>query len=723
MMTTPSRSDSRQHPFGAFGVTLGVILAAFSIVGATTLVAGALGPRVGGQTTTTTTSGGTTTTTSSTGGPTTTTTSSTGGPTTTTTSATTTTTTQRKVTTTTLRVTRPPTTTTGATPTIAPTTTSTTSKPTTTSGATTTSTVAPTTTTTTVFSSSGRLSIHIVASAGAPLVHGRILVRGAGLLPGSSASIFVHSTPVLIGAAPVDGEGRFSIGLTMPAKLAVGPHQIVVTGLTVGARHVSAQENFTVAQGGLYGTVGSIPPGPLAGYVSFDPSSDPLSLLVLFAGLTVVIAAVGSVLRPRRRGGRSHNARESYLEDVELEREEREISGGSRGDRSGTWRWPGTPHVDQWSRLLPSRISAISPVAGRVAVDGDYLRSMFGSAWLVACAASIGLGLDAAARVGWYAVPPPLNLFLAILGVSVLDATLGYLAGLAFVFGAIIAGHVASASQWREAAGLVLVWFAVPLAAAALRPLRRNVHRTVDGLWERSADLVLAGLFGAWAATKMTAALSGFAGYRLPIGDDVDVVAIWVIGFLALRIVIETVAAHHYPRRLAAVHHVGELDSGSLQVGLSLVVQIAVFVFVATAFLGVNWALYAGTAVFFTPLVPWLFADRIPKSRLVTTWMPRGVAKWSFVIVAGLALASLLKTVVTGDVQLVRVGFVLLALPIVICWSLELFEEESDRVIELSSPATLPPRSKPTRRRVWLLRCTGVALLGLTVVVVVHGVS
>ncbi len=709
MMTTPSRSDSRRHPFGALGVALGVLLAAFSMVGATTLVAGALGSRVGGQTTTTT-SVGTTTTTSSTGGPTTTTTS---------TSVPTTTTTQRKVTTTTVRVTHPSTTTTGTTPTIGPTTTS---KPTTTSGATTTSTVAPTTTTTRVTSSSGRLSIHIVASAGAALVDGRILVRGAGLLPGSTASIIVHSTPVLIAGAPVDGRGRFSIGLTMPAKLAVGPHHIVVTGLSAAARHVSAQESFTVAQGGLFGTVGAIPPGPLAGYVSFDPSSAPLSLLVLFAGLSVVIAAVGSVLRPGRRGSRSRNARESYLEDVELEREERDVSGGSRGDRSWTWRWPGTPHVDQWSRLLPSRISSISPVAGRVAVDGDYLRSMFGSAWLVACAASIGLGLDAAARVGWYAVPPPLNLFLAILGVSVLDATLGYLAGLAFVFGAIIAGHVATASQWREAAGLVLVWFAVPLAASALRPLRRNVHRTIDGLWERSADLVLAGLFGAWAATKMTAALSGLAGYRLPIGHDVTVVALWTVGFLALRIVIETVAAHHYPRRLATVHHEGELESGSLQVGLSLVVQIAVFVFVATAFLGVNWAIYAGTAVFFAPLVPWLFADRISKSRLVTKWIPRGVTKWSFVIVAGLALAALLKHLVTGDVQLVRIGFVLLALPIVICWSLELFEEVSDLVVDESAPATLPPRSIPTGRRKWLLRYTGVALLVLTVVVV-HGVS
>jgi hypothetical protein len=550
-------------------------------------------------------------------------------------------------------------------------------------------------------------------------------------------SVYVHSTPALIGHAPVNSVGRFNVSLTMPARLTPGAHHIVVNGLSVRALHVSAREPFTVTSSGVFGTIGSIPAGPLAGYVAFDPRSDPRSLLVTFAGLAVVIAAVGAVLRRERGGGKrgptragpGRSAREGYLEDVELEREEREVSGGSRGDRSRTWRWPGTRRVDQASRTYPTRLAAVSPVAGRVAVDGDYLRAMFGSGWLLLCAAAIALGLDASARTDWYAVPPALWLFLAILALSVLDSTLGYLAGIAFFLGALVAGHVATASHVREAAGLALVWFAVPLAAAALRPLRRNINRTLVGLWDRTADLVLAGLFGAWAAVKMTGALSGLAGYELPIGRHLDAVALTVFGFLALRIVIETIAAHHYPRRLAAVHHVGELESGTLQVGLSLIIQIAVFIFIAVAFLGTTGALYVGAAVFFAPLIPWLFAERIPKSRLVTEWSPRGLVKWSLVIVAGLLLAQLLEHLVTNGTQLTRIGFILLPLPILICWSLELFDDEPCTenlpvgATTFPSPTTASANSRgASGRHQWLWRIGGLPLLAMAVwVVVTHG--
>lgn len=733
MMRPTSRYDSRRRHVAAICAAFG----ALALLGATAAVAEAgQVHQTGVPTTTTTSSAGvptTTTTTSSTGVPTTTTTSSTGVPTTTTT--------RPKVTTTTVKVRAATTTTSKATTTIATSTTTTAKVTTTTRSNATTSSAPPSSTTTTSIAhgpaSNGRLSIDIVARAGAALLDGRILVTGAGLLPGSTVSIYVHSAPALIGSAPVSGRGRFAVSLTMPARLAPGAHHIVVNGLSVQSRHVAASEAFTVASGGVFGTIGAIPPGPLARYVAFDPRSDPGSLLVIFAGLAVVIAAVGAVIRRDRgvsgpRGSRSgqsgRSAREGYLEDVELEREEREVSGGSRGDRSRTWRWPGTRRVDQGSRTYPARLAAVSPVAGRVAVDGDYLRAMFGSGWLLLCAAAIGLGLDASARTDWFAVPPTLWLFLAVLALSVLDSTLGYLAGIAFLLGAVVAGHVTTASQVREAAGIALVWFAVPLAAAALRPLRRNVHRSIVGLWDRTADLVLAGLFGAWAAVKMSSALSGLAGYDLPIGHHVDAVALTVFGFLALRIAIETVAAHHYPRRLAAVHHVGALESGTLQTGLSLIIQISVFVFVAVAFVGTTWALYLGAGLFFAPLIPWLFADRIPKSRLVTKWSPRGLVKWSLVIVVGLVLAQLLEHLVANAAQLVRIGFILLPIPILVCWSLELFEEPpfddgAQSAANQQHPATSEASLREASgRREWLLRLGGVPLLALAVwVVVTHG--
>jgi len=66
--------------------------------------------------------------------------------------------------------------------------------------------------------------------------------------------------------------------------------------------------------------------------------------------------------------------------------------------------------------------------------------------------------------------------------------------------------------------------------------------------------------------------------------------------------VIETFVAHTFAHRMEIVHHEGSLDSGRVQIAVSLVFQIALFIFVAIAFLGSNWALYVGAVVFFAPL-------------------------------------------------------------------------------------------------------------------------
>jgi hypothetical protein len=174
---------------------------------------------------------------------------------------------------------------------------------------------------------------------------------------------------------------------------------------------------------------------------------------------------------------------------------------------------------------------------------------------------------------------------------------------------------------------------------------------------------------------------------------------------------------------------VGELESGTLQVGLSLIIQIAVFIFIAVAFLGTTGALYVGAAVFFAPLIPWLFAERIPKSRLVTEWSPRGLVKWSLVIVAGLLLAQLLEHLVTNGTQLTRIGFILLPLPILICWSLELFDDEPCTenlpvgATTFPSPTTASANSRgASGRHQWLWRIGGLPLLAMAVwVVVTHG--
>jgi len=371
-------------------------------------------------------------------------------------------------------------------------------------------------------------------------------VHGQGFQPGSTVTIVAHSAPIQLGNALVNDNGLFDSRVEMPSGLRAGGHHIIVYGTMQNGSAVAQEEAFTVATGGRLGSVGSIPPGDLAKDVAFVPTSHPASVLATIAAAATAIGAVSLALGGGAGSGTgSGGNRDGYLEDVELEREEREVAGGSRGDRSRTWRWPGTRLLDHFSKHLPSRVASISPVAGRVLVDGDYLRAMFGTAWLALCLGAVGLGTYAAASVGWYAFPPSLGIFLAILGLGVVDSTLGYLAGIAFVLSAALAGHLFNPTELRLGAGIVLLWFAVPLAASALRALRRNVHFDAASLWERAADLVIGGLFAAWAAQKMTGALSGLAGIVLVarvesgqpdagLGYELDAIAAAVIGGTSL---------------------------------------------------------------------------------------------------------------------------------------------------------------------------------------------
>jgi len=536
---------------------------------------------------------------------------------------------------------------------------------------------------------SGSVNIDFAIQPGIAITEGKVRVHGHGFRPGSTVTIVAHSSPRLLGTAVVKKDGTFSDVVGLPAGLPVGGHHIIVSGTLQNGSAVAQQEAFTVATGGLLGTVGSVPPGPLASDVAFVPTAHRATVLATAAGGSVAIGAVASSLgggfsaarsggTGGLGGGSTGGGGGGYLEDVELEREEADFEGGSRGDRSRTWRWPWTGALDRFSARYPSRTAAVSPVAGRVLVDGDYLRAMFGSLWLLMCLGAMALGSYASASTGWYAIPPSLTIFVAVLAVSILDSTLGYLAGLSFFASALLAGHVTSAVEARTGAGIVLLWFAVPLAAAALRPLRRSLSVSLVGLWDRVADLVIGGLFAAWAAEKMTGALSGLAGVELPIAKDLNTIAFAVLGFVGLRIILETIAAHHYPKRLEHVKHRGGLESENLQVGLSLIVQIVLFLFISVAFMGSTWGLYVGAVVFFSPLVPWLFADKIPKSRFVTKWKPTGLVNWTLIIVAGVALSRLLDHLVHSDHLVEVLGFILLPLPVLASWALELFEVEEE---------------------------------------------
>ena len=548
-----------------------------------------------------------------------------------------------------------------------PVTTTTTTTTTSTSTTTTTTPSTTTSTSTTLATTPVTPTVVVVflSPPGAPISQTQVLVQGSGLEPGATVTIVAHSSPTQLASSSVGPGGTFNLVEGLPSNLPVGVHHIAVTSTSANGTTYHQVKTFTVAPGGRLGAVGYVPPGPLKNDIQYVPTVHRSAVLVTTAGGVAALAAVGSGLGGGFGG--------STLSDIELNREEVEIEE-DREEKFRTWRWPGTGLLDRLSKHLPHRLAKFSPVVGRVLVDGDYLRAMFGSAWLLLCSFAIAIGLLVSSSTGWYATPPSLGLFLLVLGVGVFDSTLGFLAGMSFIVGALFAGHLGSANEVRLAMGLALVWFAVPLAAAALRPLRRRVTLDREGLWERFSDLLISGLFGAWVCEKMVGSLSGLAGVELPIVRDVNVIALWALGFVAARIVVETFAAHFYPKRIGAVKHEGALASSTRQIALSLLLQVSVFIFIAIAFLGSTWALYLGAVLFFTPLAGWLVADKLPKSATLAKWRPKGVLMWTVIIITGILISRLLDHVIPNSHLVEEVGFVVLPLPVLIFWAIELFE-------------------------------------------------
>ena len=113
-------------------------------------------------------------------------------------------------------------------------------------------------------------------------------------------------------------------------------------------------------------------------------------------------AVGGAALLMTSSGGRSSGS----VSGVDTDDEVVIGDGAGRGDRSRTWRWPGTIALDRISQRGPWRASPASPLVARVTVDASYLRAMFGSLALLLPLGGLALGVAAALDVSGRAAPP-----------------------------------------------------------------------------------------------------------------------------------------------------------------------------------------------------------------------------------------------------------------------------------------------------------------------------
>ena len=217
----------------------------------------------------------------------------------------------------------------------------------------------------------------------------------------------------------------------------------------------------------------------------YDPAAHAEDVVAVQVSAFALLAMLGAAAARSGRHGRGGSSsagdvpQEGEVVFTEVESAEEGLAGQLHtgphqrwGDRSWTWRWAGTQAVDRASRRVPARVAPRSPLLAR------------------------------SFRV---------TVALAMLGVF--DALAGLIGVLVFAGGVVIMGGLSSADAVRTLLGLATLWFAAPLIAGTIRPLRRPATMTPREHWDRTTDIVIASLVGAWAVQKSFRACQACPGW------------------------------------------------------------------------------------------------------------------------------------------------------------------------------------------------------------------
>ncbi len=103
-----------------------------------------------------------------------------------------------------------------------------------------------------------------------------------GLKVGSTYTLYLHSTPVLLYTGTVDATGAFSQVISLPADTPVGAHELILTGIAPDGTVMTAHAWFTLLPNGRIGAISYV--GPLAFSLALS-GSDPLLPLGIASAL------------------------------------------------------------------------------------------------------------------------------------------------------------------------------------------------------------------------------------------------------------------------------------------------------------------------------------------------------------------------------------------------------------------------------------------------------
>lgn len=134
-------------------------------------------------------------------------------------------------------------------------------------------------------------------AAGTTIENADTEIGADGLKVGSTYTLYLHSTPVLLYTGTVDATGAFSQVISLPANTPVGAHELILTGIAPDGTVMTAHAWFTLLPNGTIGAISYA--GPLAFALAFS-GSEPLLPL----GIASALLVAGFLIQRRARAVR-----------------------------------------------------------------------------------------------------------------------------------------------------------------------------------------------------------------------------------------------------------------------------------------------------------------------------------------------------------------------------------------------------------------------------------
>ncbi|MFM1784909.1 MAG: hypothetical protein RLZZ579_1186, partial [Actinomycetota bacterium] len=317
--------------------------------------------------------------------------------------------------------------------------------------------------------------------------------------------------------------------------------------------------------------------------------------------------------------------------------------------------------------------------------------------------AGVVLGVISALQTDSEIATPSWQLLTAIAVIGVFDAFAGFASVIAFAVLTAVLNGVSGIGDFRLMIGILLVVVSPMIMARAFRSRRFTVVTGSRGAYELLVDVAVIGFIVYWLAKTIISSLPALAGTTLSVANHVGDVALILAIAAIVRVLVEELALRLDEDAFSEIEESEKAaQPNALKIAM-LVIRLALFVLLASAFFGFSGWVVLACLLFVLPTTFSWFADRLPNSPLLWKLIPTKLPGLVLILTISALTLALSNQAFGSDADAAAKTFAILPVPLLALSILGLFGRHGQSVDE-PRPVTLP-------KFMWLYRVGGIVIL------------